>query len=874
MVCAERRWPRRAVTAALTALVLATGATPAGADVVWSTLLDPVRETTPAIQWSGLSAAVVPLAAAGSVRPPTSLAVVTGSKGNGRNGAALDERLLLRIVNATDGAVVGEAVALSRATLPSPPTGAANMTAAEEGFFPIVQAAAADMSGTTVFVLARDSTQARSWVWRVAIPSGRLLWETRVPAVDVSMAVDPDGEHLHLAVVLKSADASPLYTIARVVLRSTTGAVRTSDQVVDALPPDVVSPKVVARPDGVSLVSALLVGDPPAGEDDPEAGSLSVTVVAYPAPTGQAGKSVEETWRVTHLVDSMLPVSGGPYIRLFPRMLAPLLRLNDTTGAVKAYVLPMQAAYQPSDDSSELPLTRRHAVLVVAASDGAKVTATGYARSVVADAACAGGVTGPALTEACGVGNEALVVFSLAAGPGERLFVGGTSVEPLDAGCLAASGPPQPVGYVAEVGGLGVSGGRSTPGGGVVAAVGYSAASRVEGVTVAAAPARVAGGGMAPAVLYTLVERSLPKREVDTSSAAMTRLTLMALSVAEPAQVNASCVAVEVDRNGTVIGTEVTLGAGGDEAPPRGSGEGSTGGSGGGGGGTDGGNGGNGVAPTPKPPGTGTGKKFTCFPAAATVSLRDGSVVQMDALRLGTPVLAVHATNTTPAVYSPVYFFSHADATAVSPMVRLTTASGAVSAASPGHLLGVVPADGGGPGAPVLTPAAAVVPGRDTVAVEGGARSVVLAVDHVAAAEGLYNPHTLVGSVVVDGVVWSDLTTALPPAVGERLLAPLKGMWAMGGVRALRWGGGGWRLSLGWPTGSWATEDWVAGCHHTIMWGLSAGVEGERLSQRRELFGGDENDNDLAVAIEMGCIRKKCVCRASRCKSRRPTLFI
>lgn len=779
----------------MTALVLAaTMAIPADADVVWSSLLDPVREESPAIQWSGLSAAVVPLVAAGSSRPPSSLAVVTGSKGSGPNGAPLDERFLLRLVNATDGAPIGDVISLNRATLPSPPAGAANVTAAEETFFPIVQAAAADTSGTTMFVLARDARRLRSWVWRLALPSGRLMWETRIPAVDLSMAVDPDGEHIHLAVILASTEAQPLYTVVRVVLRTTTGAVRTSDQVIDALPPDVVSPTVLACPDGTTVVSALLAGDPPAGEDasDPEAGPLSVTAVSYPPPTGKAGKSVTEKWRVTHLVDSMLPMSGGPYVRLFPRMRAPLLHRDDETGDVKAYVLLMQAAYQPSDDSSEVPLTRRHALLVVAAADGAEVTATGYGRSMVADAMCAGGATGPALTDVCGVGNKALVVFSLASGPGERLYVGGTSVEALDSGCSAASGPPQPVGYVAEVGGLGVTGGRSTPGGGLIAAVGYAGASRVEGVTVAASPARKIDGGTAPTVLYVLIERSLPKREVDTSSAAMTRLTLMAMTVAEPAAVNVSCVAVDVASNGTVTGTEVTKsGVGGDVAPPRGPGEGSGGGSGGGGGGGDGSGGGgdgNGVAPSPKPPGTGTGKKFACFPASATVTLRDGSVVRMDALALGTPVLAAHATNTTPAVYSPVYFFSHADAAAVTDMVRVTTASGAVSAASPGHLLGVVPASGGG--VPVLTPVAAVVAGRDMVAVAGGGCSVVRSIEAVGSAKGLYNPHTLAGSIVVDGVAWSDLTTALPPAVGGRLLAPLKALWAVRGVRALSWGGG------------------------------------------------------------------------------------
>lgn len=795
------RWPRRAGAAVLPVLLLATAATPAGADVAWSTLLDPVRAAAPAIRWSGLSAAIVPLAATGSSRPPTSLVVVTGSKGSGANGAPLDERLLLRIVNATDGATVGAAVSLSRATLPSPPVGAANITAATESFFPVIVSAAADTTGTTVFVLARDALEPRSWVWRVAIPSGRLLWETRVPATDISMAVDPDGAHVHLAVVIKSAAETatytPIYTVVRVVLRSTTGAVRTSDQVGDALPPSVVSPLVAANPDGSSLVSALLIGAAPDDAADDDAGPLSVTVVAYPPPTGKSGSSVNETWRVTHLVESLLPASGGPYVRLFPRLRATLQRTDDATRAVKAYVVPIQAAYQPSDSASELSLTRRHAALVVAAADGAKVAATSYARSVVADAACAGGVAGPGLTDACGVGNKALVVQSLTAGPGDRVYVGGISVERLKAGCSAASGPPQPVGYVAEVGGMGVDGGRSTSGGGVVTAVGYANASRVEGVTVAAAPARVVDGNMAPTVVYALVERSLPKREVDTSSATMTRLTLMALTVAEPAKVNASCVAVQVARNGTVTASEVTPGVGGDEAPPKGTGEGSgedggsdSDGGGGSGGGSDGGSSGDGVAPTPRPPGTGTGKKFACFPAAATVSLRDGSVVRMDGLTLGTPVLAIHASNTTPAVYSPVYFFSHADAGAVTGMVRLTTASGAVSAASPGHLLAVTHAAGSrGEEAPVLTPAAAVVAGRESVAVAGGGRSVVAAVDVIDAAAGLYNPHTLAGSIVVDGIAWSDLTAALPPAVGGQLLGPLKGLWAVGGVRALRWVG-------------------------------------------------------------------------------------
>lgn len=172
-----------------------------------------------------------------------------------------------------------------------------------------------------------------------------------------------------------------------------------------------------------------------------------------------------------------------------------------------------------------------------------------------------------------------------------------------------------------------------------------------------------------------------------------------------------------------------------------------------------------------------------CFPAAATVVTPARGVVRMDALRVGESVVADAA-----GAASPVYLFTHADDVAAAPFVRLTTVNGSALTASSGHYLLVRPAGAVGAGWQ-LTAAAAVAAGDILAKAGGGGESV--ASTAVVTARGLYNPHTLAGTIVVDGFVTSTHTTAVAPALAAAALAPVRA--------AFRWGGTGAVLAGGWP---------------------------------------------------------------------------
>jgi len=161
-----------------------------------------------------------------------------------------------------------------------------------------------------------------------------------------------------------------------------------------------------------------------------------------------------------------------------------------------------------------------------------------------------------------------------------------------------------------------------------------------------------------------------------------------------------------------------------------------------------------------------------CFPADATVTLASGAAVRMDALAVGDAV-AVGGGR-----FSEVFAFTHADAAAVSAFVELTVASPADACAAhptslrltPGHYLSV---NGG------LAAASTVVVGDRLVRADGSA-AVVTQVSTVRRA-GLYNPQTVDGAILVDGIVTSTYTTAVEPRVAHAALAPLRALYAVGG---------------------------------------------------------------------------------------------
>lgn len=157
-----------------------------------------------------------------------------------------------------------------------------------------------------------------------------------------------------------------------------------------------------------------------------------------------------------------------------------------------------------------------------------------------------------------------------------------------------------------------------------------------------------------------------------------------------------------------------------------------------------------------------------CFPACAQVTKADGTTVRMDELRLG-DAIAVGGGKV-----SEVFAFTHRDSSVRAVFVRATSEGSGVLVASEGHY---VYANG------ALVAMKDVRVG-DFLVREGGEKERVVAVAREEG-DGLYNPQTVHGDVVVGGFVVSTYTTAVEPALAHGLLAPLRGLYAWLGYGVL-----------------------------------------------------------------------------------------
>jgi Hint module len=152
--------------------------------------------------------------------------------------------------------------------------------------------------------------------------------------------------------------------------------------------------------------------------------------------------------------------------------------------------------------------------------------------------------------------------------------------------------------------------------------------------------------------------------------------------------------------------------------------------------------------------------KKSCFPSSATVELRDGSVVRMDDLSIGDDV------KVGPNTFSKVFMFTHRVSGIFTVFLEISTSSGASIALTGGHY---IHADG------ALIPASKLRVGS---AVRLGTGQV----DHVLSVRtvhrtGLYNPQTLQGEVVVNGVLASTYTTAIEPELAHVVLLPFRSLF-------------------------------------------------------------------------------------------------
>jgi len=152
----------------------------------------------------------------------------------------------------------------------------------------------------------------------------------------------------------------------------------------------------------------------------------------------------------------------------------------------------------------------------------------------------------------------------------------------------------------------------------------------------------------------------------------------------------------------------------------------------------------------------------SCFPANATVSLADGSTKTMSALEIGDKVLTENGE------YSDVYMFSHRLTDSRSAFVRIA-AGGHSLMLTANHYLYVNDK---------LAVASTVKVG-DKVKGHDGSDITVTSVE-AAWADGLYNPHTMNGDIVVDGILTSTYTSDINPSLAHAALWPVRMLHSLG----------------------------------------------------------------------------------------------
>ncbi|KAI0565006.1 hypothetical protein FGB62_22g132 [Gracilaria domingensis] len=155
-----------------------------------------------------------------------------------------------------------------------------------------------------------------------------------------------------------------------------------------------------------------------------------------------------------------------------------------------------------------------------------------------------------------------------------------------------------------------------------------------------------------------------------------------------------------------------------------------------------------------------------CFPAEATATLADGSTERMDKLRIGDRVKVT--TNELGApVFSEIFMFSHQDPDAVSSFVSIEGSHGQTLQVSPDHFMYINNK---------LLPARQVRSG-DVLQAQANRRILALNISRVRS-RGLYNPQTLHGDIVVNGIQVSTYTAAVQPVAATALMAPIRAVYA------------------------------------------------------------------------------------------------
>jgi hypothetical protein len=201
-----------------------------------------------------------------------------------------------------------------------------------------------------------------------------------------------------------------------------------------------------------------------------------------------------------------------------------------------------------------------------------------------------------------------------------------------------------------------------------------------------------------------------------------------------------------------------------------------------------------------------------CFPAEATVRLESGGVKPMQDLAIGDRVQVAGWDGS--LRYEDVYMFTHRDRNQSGRAVELALASGHRLTLSPRHFVPVAP-EGGAPWASRLVKAANEIAVGDGIwHVDAAGVMLVSSVTGVRSGVsiGAFNPLTLSGVIVVDGVVASahsdwfldGLASADSQArMYQALFAPMRGLYRAIGPRWMQ------EVTEGWGVVDFARE-WTA----------------------------------------------------------------
>lgn len=155
----------------------------------------------------------------------------------------------------------------------------------------------------------------------------------------------------------------------------------------------------------------------------------------------------------------------------------------------------------------------------------------------------------------------------------------------------------------------------------------------------------------------------------------------------------------------------------------------------------------------------------SCFPADANVILENGERKTMSMLQIGDSI------QVSKDKYSKVLMFTHRLSHGVYLSIELRTRSGKRIRLSTGHYLHI---DGN------LVTAGTAKTGQ-LVLNERGEWEEIVGITQ-ARTKGLYNPQTLHGDIVVDGIVASTYTQAVDVSVAHTLLSPLRLMYTRFGL--------------------------------------------------------------------------------------------